>query len=235
MLKQCCDRLTWYDLNIVSTLPENFFSKCCKNLATAWLDIVLTQSTIDANNAVFAYSRKACYPSLAERITESCKVVLPFEHVDEIPSFCHSNETFLAVLSRGTICFPSRAIIVWPRNENAQTKQKQQTNGNRALWLVYRADTNARGFWLFKRTLGWKKLHGRELSRNQRMLCFDVILQYDWPIKKCLLHIRIFVGGKTKRPCLDLFIHWLIKQRTLTETISLYFTKWDREILRNFD
>ena len=156
MLKQCCDSLTGYDLNIVSTLPENFFSKCCKNLATAWPDIVLTQSTNDANNAVFAYSRKACYPSLAERITESCKVVLPFEHVDEMPWCYHSNETCLAVLSHGTIFFPSRAIFVWPWNENAWKKQKQQTNGNRAIWLVYRTDTEARGFWLFKRTLGWK-------------------------------------------------------------------------------
>ena len=49
-----------------------------------------------------------------------------------------------------------RAIFVWPWNENAPTKQKQQTNGNRAIWLVYRTDTNARGFWLVKRTLGWK-------------------------------------------------------------------------------
>ena len=105
---------------------------------------------------MFAYSRKACYPSLAERITESCKVVLPIEHGDEMPWCYHSNETFLAVLSHGTIFFPSRAIFVWPWNENAWTKQKQQTNGNRAIWLVYRTDTNARGFWLFKRTLGWK-------------------------------------------------------------------------------
>ena len=64
-----------------------------------------------------------------------------------------------------------------------------------------------------------KKLHARELSRKQRMLCFDVILQYDWPIKQCLLHIRVFFGEKTKRPRFDLFINWLIKQRTLTETI----------------
>ena len=47
-------------------------------------------------------------------------------------------------------------IFVWPWNENARTKQKQQTNGNRAIWLVYRTDTNARGLWLVKRTLGWK-------------------------------------------------------------------------------
>ena len=32
----------------------------------------------------------------------------------------------------------------------------KQTNGNTAIWLVYRTDTNARGFWLVKRTLGWK-------------------------------------------------------------------------------
>ena len=36
------------------------------------------------------------------------------------------------------------------------SKQKQQTNGNTAIWLVYRTGTNARGFWLVKRTLGWK-------------------------------------------------------------------------------
>ena len=51
-----------------------------------------------------------------------------------------------------------RAIFVWPWNENARTKQKQQTNENRAIWLVYRTDTNARGFWLVKRTLGWKNV-----------------------------------------------------------------------------
>ena len=103
-----------------------------------------------------------------------------------------------------------RAIFVWPWNENAETKQ--QTNENRAIWLVYRTDTNARGFWLVKRTLGWKNFMPEELSRNQSILRFDVILQNDWPIEQFLLHIRIFFGEKTKRPCFDLFIHWLIKQ-----------------------
>ena len=32
----------------------------------------------------------------------------------------------------------------------------------------------------------------------------------------CLLHIRVFFGGKTKSPWFDLFIHWLIKQKTNT-------------------
>ena len=47
-------------------------------------------------------------------------------------------------------------------------KTEQLTNGNKVIWLVYRMDTNAPGFWLVKWTLGWKKLHARELnSRNQ--------------------------------------------------------------------
>ena len=100
-----------------------------------------------------------------------------------------------------------RAIFVWLWNENARTKQKQ-TNGNREIWLVYRTDTNAPGF--------WKKLHARELSRNQSILRFDVILQHDWPIEQWLLHIRVFFGGKTKSPWFDVFIHWLIKQMTNT-------------------
>ena len=33
---------------------------------------------------------------------------------------------------------------------------RQQTNGNRAIWLVYRTDTNAHGFWLVNWMLGWK-------------------------------------------------------------------------------
>ena len=49
-----------------------------------------------------------------------------------------------------------RAIFLWPWNKNARTIQKQQTNRNRAIWLVYRTHTNAGGFWLVKRTLGWK-------------------------------------------------------------------------------
>ena len=57
-----------------------------------------------------------------------------------------------------------------------------------------------------------KKHHAQELSRNQSILRFDVILPHDWPIEQCLLHIRVFFGGKTKRACFDLFIHRLIKQ-----------------------
>ena len=63
----------------------------------------------------------------------------------------------------------------------------------------------------------------QELSRNQPILRFDVILQHDWPIEQCLPHIRVFFGGKAKRPCFDLFTHWLIKQ--ITNTYRKHFSR----------
>ena len=81
-----------------------------------------------------------------------------------------------------------RSIFVWPWNENPRTKQKQQTSGNKAIWLVYRTDANAPGLWLVKRTLGWKNFTPEELSRNR----FDVIRQHDWSIEQCFLHTRVF-------------------------------------------
>ena len=63
----------------------------------------------------------------------------------------------------------------------------------------------------------------KKLSRNQPIPCFDVILQLDWPVEKCLLHIRIFFGGKTHRLCFDLSIHRLIKQ--ITNTYRNHFSR----------
>ena len=60
-----------------------------------------------------------------------------------------------------------------------------------------------------------------ELSRNQSIPHFDVILLHDWPVEQRLLHMRVFFGGKTKRPCFDLFIHGLIKQ--ITNTYRIHF------------
>ena len=116
-----------------------------------------------------------------------------------------------------------RAIFVWLWNENARAIQKQQTNGSGTIWLLYRRDTKRA--WLLGRLSDprVKKLYTRELSRNQQILHLDVILQHDWPIEQCLLHIRVFFGGKTKRPCFDLFMHWLIKQ--ITNTYRNHFSR----------
>ena len=81
-------------------------------------------------------------------------------------------------------------------NETETTKARKW-----AIWLVYWTDRNARGFWLVKRTRGWKNF----MPENS-ILHIDVILQHDRPIEQCLLHIRVFFGGKTQSPCFDLFI-----------------------------
>ena len=98
--------------------------------------------------------------------------------------------------------------LKWKRANKTETTNERKESDLIGL----SKDTNARGFSLVERTLGVKKRHPRELSRNQPILRFDVILQDDWPIEKCLRHIWILFGVKTKRPCFDLFIHWLIKQ-----------------------
>ena len=130
-----------------------------------------------------------------------------------VPLNWESNQRTLAACFRAVSI---TAIFVWPWNENARTKQKQQTNRNRAIWLVYRTDGNERGFWLVKRTPRRKNFIPEELSRNQLVLRFDVILRHDWPLEQCPLHTRVFFGGKTKSPFFDLFTHWLIKQITNT-------------------
>ena len=114
--------------------------------------------------------------------------------------------------------FLHKSIFSWPWNENSRTKQKQQTNGNRAIWLVYRRDTNARGFgWLSERSPGEKTS-----CPNHWILCFDAILQHDWSIEQWLLHFRVFFG-------FDLFIHWLIK--TTDEHVPKPFFKVIRKSL----
>ena len=64
-----------------------------------------------------------------------------------------------------------------------------------------------------------------EIERFDWSIChFDVILQHDWPIQQCLVQwYRVFFGGKTKSPCFDLYIYWLIKQ--ITNTCRNHFSR----------
>ena len=114
------------------------------------------------------------------------------------PSYRKSNEgtsevrlTGVRLIERDSAVY--RAIFAWPWNKHARTKQKQKTNGNRAIWLVYRTDTNARCFRLVKRTIRWKNFMPENFLEINRYTLY-VILQHDWPIEQYLLHIR--VGGK---------------------------------------
>ena len=103
-----------------------------------------------------------------------------------------------------------------------QNKNNKRTEIKRFELFIERIQTRVAFGWLSKRS-GEKKLHARELFRNQSLLPFDVILQHDLPIEQCLLHIRVFFGGKTKSPCFDLFIHWLIKQ--ISNTYRNHFSR----------
>ena len=44
-------------------------------------------------------------------------------------------------------------------------KSEKQPNENRAIWLVYQTDTNARGFWLAKWTLNFLPDNFLEINR----------------------------------------------------------------------
>ena len=88
---------------------------------------------------------------------------------------------------------PDRKIFVWPWNEKARTKQKQQTNGNKAIWLVCRTDTNARGFRLVKRTLGWKNfMHANFLEINRYFALTSYSNTIGQSNNTLELHIRVF-------------------------------------------
>ena len=104
------------------------------------------------------------------------------------------------------------------REQNTNNKRKDV---ERFDWFIERIQTCVDFGWLRESTV--KKLHARELSRNQSILCFNIILQHDWSIEQCHLHFRVFFGGKTKSPCFDLFIHWLIKQ--ITNTYRNHFSR----------
>ena len=127
------------------------------------------------------------------------------------------------LFSRG---FQNRAVSVWPWNENARTKQKQQTNGCRAIWLVYRTDINARGFWLLKQNLGWKNFVPENFLEINRYFALTSYCNTIGQSRNGFSIVGFLGGGGTKRPCFDLFIHWLIKQITNTrETIFQGYTK----------
>ena len=109
-----------------------------------------------------------------------------------------------------------RAIYVWPWDENARTIQKQQKNGNRANWLVYRIDTNAGGFWLVKGTLGLKKTFMPEnlLEINR----YFAVMSHCNMIGQSnnALSILGFSLVENEEALLWSFIHWLLKQIAYT-------------------
>ena len=115
----------------------------------------------------------------------------------------------------------SRPLLAGLRQLERFSYHNKRTEIERFDWFVERIQTRVAFDWLSERSD--EEISCPRTSRNQPLLRFDVILQHDWPIEQCLLHIRVFFGGKTKRPCFDLFIHWLIKQ--ITNTYRNHFSR----------
>ena len=86
--------------------------------------------------------------------------------------FCHRKNCPVLIVWTQPEVSSDRAIFECPWNENARTKQKQQTNEKRVIWVVYRTDTNARGFCLVKRTLGWKNVRPENSLEINRYFAF---------------------------------------------------------------
>ena len=62
----------------------------------------------------------------------------------------------------------------------------------------------------------------REQNRNNKRTKIE---RFDWFIKQIQTRVAFgwFFSGKTKRPCFDLFIHWLIKE--ITNTYRNHFSR----------
>ena len=88
------------------------------------------------------------------------------------------------------------------RANKTETNERKKSDLTGLLNGYKRVNANAR----------LKKRHARELSRNQTILRFDVILQRDWPIEQYLLILGFSLAGKRRVHLLILiFIHCLIK------------------------
>ena len=61
-----------------------------------------------------------------------------------------------------------------------QNRNNKRTEIERFDWFIERIQTRVAFGWLSERS-DEKKIHALELSRNQPILRFDVILQHDWP------------------------------------------------------
>ena len=107
-----------------------------------------------------------------------------------------------------------RAIFVRPWTENARTKQEQQTTEIEQFDRFCRTDTNAGGFW--SERSGEKTSYPESFLEINRYLA---LTSYCYTIGQSNNAFSIAgssLAGKTKRPCFDLFNHWLIKQITDT-------------------
>ena len=100
-----------------------------------------------------------------------------------------------------------------------KTREKNRRNKrteNRAIWLVYRTDTNARGFWLAKWTLGWKNFKLENFLEINRYIALTSYCNTIGQSNKAFSISGFSLAGK--KPCFDLFII-----SCLNDVTSLFF------------
>ena len=115
-----------------------------------------------------------------------------------------------------------REIFVWPWNENTRTKQKQLTKGKRAIWLVYRTDTNASGFWLVKQTLGWKTFMPENFPEINRYFALTSYCDTTGQSNNAFYILRFSLAEKEEAMFWSFHIYSLADKtnnKILTETI----------------
>ena len=113
-----------------------------------------------------------------------------------------------------------RAIFVWHLEMKTRKRNRNNklTEIERFDWFIERMQTRVAFGWLSERS-GDKTSCSRTFWKSTN----TSLWRHDWPIEQCLLHIRVFSGGKTKRPCFHLPIHWLIKE--ITNTYRNHFSR----------
>ena len=107
-----------------------------------------------------------------------------------------------------------------------EMKTREQNRNNNLTevewfdWFIERTQTRA--------AFGWLSEHSGE-KPSCPWIFYEWIDTSLWRhtatrlANRCLLHIRVFFGGKSKSPCFDLFIHWQIKQ--ITNTYGNHFSR----------
>ena len=121
--------------------------------------------------------------------------------------FCHWKIKFIS--SRHRVIYPLYTTPLYLPIErfsyDLEVKTREQNRNNKLteidMWLVYRTDTNVRGFWLVKHTLGWKNFMPENFLEIIRYLAFPLL--------------GFSLAGKLRER--DIFTHWLTKQITNTK------------------
>ena len=101
-----------------------------------------------------------------------------------------------------------------------QDRNNKRTERERFDCFIERIQTRAAFHW--QRTLGWKTFMPENFLEINRYLALTPYCNTIGQSNNAF-PILGFSGGKTKRPCFDLFIHWLIKQ--ITNTYQNHFSR----------